>query len=84
MKIESREVPQKENPARFQLTWVEIPMLAAEDTVGTVTVVVKAVEDMARQHPVRCHVRHQKVGLARTSKDTYLPSALATRARMGI
>ena len=37
-------------------------MLATVDVVGTATVVAKAVEDMAGPHPVRCHVRHQKVG----------------------
>jgi hypothetical protein len=60
------EVPQKENPVRFHSTWVEIATLAAEDAVAAVTVVAEAVEDMARPHLVRCHVKHQKLGHART------------------
>ena len=33
-------------------------MLDAVGAVAAVTVVAKAVEDMAGPHPVRCHVRH--------------------------
>ena len=43
----SRVIPRKENPVRFHLTWVEIPMLTAVDSVAVVTVVAKAMEDMA-------------------------------------
>ena len=69
------------------MTWVKIPMLAAVDVVDVVeavTVVAKAVDDMAGPRPVRCQLRHQKLGHARTSNNTYSPSALATRARMVI
>jgi hypothetical protein len=65
-KREPEEVPQKENPVRFHTTWVEIATLAAVDAVAVVTVVAEAVEDMARPHLVRCHVKHQKLGHART------------------
>jgi hypothetical protein len=53
LKRESREVPQKENLVRFLSTWVEIPMLAAVEAVEAVTVVAKAVEDMAGPHLVQ-------------------------------
>ncbi len=84
-------IPRKENPARFhemrirrdsnQSTWVEIAMLAAVDAVAAVTVVTEAVEDMAGPHLVLCHVKHQKLGHARTLKVICSPSALATRAK---
>ena len=48
------------------MTWVEIAMPAAEDAVAAVTIVAEAVEDMVGPHPVRCHVRHQKLGHAST------------------
>ena len=51
---------------RFHSTWVEIAMLAAEDTVAAVTAIAEAVEDMAGPQPVRCHVMHQKLEHART------------------
>ena len=62
----TKTTPQKENLVRFQSTWVKIPTRAAVDAVAAVTVVAKAVEDMARPHLVRCHVKHQKLGHART------------------
>ncbi len=51
---------------RFQSTWLEIAMLAAEDAVAAMTAVVEAVEDMAGLHLVQYHVSHQKSGHART------------------
>jgi lauroyl/myristoyl acyltransferase len=74
-------IPRKENPERFQSTWVEIAMLAAEDAVAAMTGVAEAVEDMAGPHPVQYHLSHQKLGHAKTWKVTYSPSALVTRAR---
>ena len=56
-------------------------MLATVDAVAAVTVVAGAVEDMAGQHPVQCHVRHHKLGCARILKVIFSPSALATRAK---
>ena len=47
LKRVSREVPGKVNPMRFHLTWVEIPRLAVVDSVAAVTVVAKAMGDMA-------------------------------------
>ena len=41
-------------------------MLAVEDAVPAMTAVAEAVEDMAGPHLVRCHLRHQKLGHART------------------
>ena len=52
LKRVSGVIPRKENPERFheKRTWVEIPMLAAVYTVEAVTIVAKAVEDMAGPH----------------------------------
>ena len=66
------------------MTWVKKPKLVAEDTEVSVDKVGKAVEDIAVPHWYLCHTRHQKLEPVRTSKDTYSPLALATRARMEI
>ena len=66
----------------FHSTWVEIRTLAALDAVETVDVVVVA-EEVEAEVPMRpCLGRHLKWGPARNLKATFLPLALATRARM--
>ena len=66
------------------MTWVEKLQLVVEDAAVTADKVENDMEDMATPQQELCHARHQKSGPARTSKDTYSPLALGTRARMGI
>ena len=74
----------KRESAKFHLTWVKIPMLVAEDASVTADKVQKVAEDATVPCQDLYQVRHQKLGLARTSKYTCSPLALETRARMKI
>ena len=66
------------------LNRVKQPRLVAEDATVTVEEVGKVTEDATVPRPYLCQVRHQKSGPARTLKETFLPLALETRARMKI
>jgi len=59
-------------------------MLAAQDMVETVDVVVMA-EEVAAEVPVQpCLGRHQRLVPAKIERDIFSPLAQAIRAKMGI
>ena len=66
------------------MTQVKKPRLAGEDVAVTAVEVRKVAEDATVPCRDLCQVRHHKLGPARTSKETFSPLALETRARMKI